>query len=82
MPKAKLGPLGLLRAPQIPRIHAITAKKGEYLDVACGAKGIGEITSIPAAPAIAGAYYALDGKFRTSLPLEDTFYSRKSPKSS
>ena len=82
VPKAKLGTLGLLRAPQIPRIHAITAKKGEYLDVACGAKGIGEITSIPAAPAIAGAYYALDGKFRTSLPLEDTFYSRKSPKSS
>ena len=81
-PKAKLGTLGLLRAPQSPRIHAITAKKGEYLDVACGAKGIGEITSIPAAPAIAGAYYALDGKFRTSLPLEDTFYSRKSPKSS
>ena len=82
VPKAKLGTLGLLRAPQIPRIHAITAKKGEYLDVACGAKGIGEITSIPAAPAIAGAYYALDGEFRTSLPLEDTFYSRKSPKSS
>ena len=82
VPKAKLGTLGLLRAPQIPRIHAITAKKGEYLDVACGAKGIGEITSIPAAPAIAGAYFALDGKFRTSLPLEDTFYSRKSPKSS
>ena len=81
VPKAKLGTLGLLRAPQIPRIHAITAKKGEYLDVACGAKGIGEITSIPAAPAIAGAYFALDGKFRTSLPLEDTFYSRKSPKS-
>ena len=82
VPKVKLGTLGLLRAPQIPRIHAITAKKGEYLDVACGAKGIGEITSIPAAPAIAGAYFALDGKFRTSLPLEDTFYSRKSPKSS
>ena len=80
VPKAKLGTLGLLRAPQIPRIHAITVEKGEYLDTACGAKGIGEITSIPAAPAIAGAYYALDGKFRTRLPLEDTFYSRKKEK--
>ena len=45
--------------------------------VACGAIGIGEITAIPTAPAIQGAYYALDGKFRTSLPLEDTPYSRK-----
>jgi len=38
---------------------------------------VGEITSIPAAPAIAGAYYAKDGVLRTSLPIEDTFYSKK-----
>ena len=42
-----------------------------------GAIGIGEITSIPTAPAIADAYYRYDGKFRTSLPLEGTPYSRK-----
>ena len=47
------------------------------LNVACGAIGIGEITSIPTAPAIADAYYRYDGKFRTSLPLEGTPYSRK-----
>ena len=44
--------------------------------MACGAIGIGEITSIPTAPAIADAYYRYDGKFRTSLPLEGTPYSR------
>ena len=42
-----------------------------------GAIGVGEITSIPTAPAIADAYYRYDGKFRTALPLEDTPYTRK-----
>ena len=39
--------------------------------------GIGEITSIPTAPAIAGAYYKYDGQYRTSLPLANTPYERK-----
>ena len=39
--------------------------------------GIGEITSIPTAPAIADAYYRYDGRLRTSLPLENTPYTRK-----
>jgi len=47
------------------------------LDVAFGAIGIGEITSIPTAPAVADAYFRYDGKFRTSLPLEDTPYRKK-----
>ena len=41
-----------------------------------GAKGIGEITTIPAAPAVAGAYYAKDGVLRTKLPLENTYYRK------
>ena len=45
--------------------------------MACGAIGIGEITSIPTAPAIADAYFRYDGRFRTSLPLADTPYSKK-----
>ena len=45
------------------------------LNVACGAIGIGEITSIPTAPAIAAAYYSYDGKSRTRLPLADTPYA-------
>ena len=39
-----------------------------------GGKGVGELASIPATPAIHGAYYHLDGVFRTSLPLKNTFY--------
>ena len=42
--------------------------------LAGGAIGIGEITSIPTAPAIAEAYYRFDGRERTTLPLEDTPY--------
>ena len=75
-PTAKFGTLGLFRANQIPEIVPIIVEK-EGLNVACGAIGIGEITSIPTAPAIADAYYRYDGKFRTSLPLEGTPYTRK-----
>ena len=46
-------------------------------DVACGAIGIGEITSIPTAPAIADAYFRFDGERRTKLPLANTPYERK-----
>ena len=76
VPKTKFGTLGLLRAPQIPDIHAIYVEKDELLPVAYGAKGIGEIAAIPTAPAIQGAYYALDGVFRTRLPLEHTWYRK------
>ncbi|MDY3282537.1 selenium-dependent xanthine dehydrogenase [Dysosmobacter sp.] len=75
-PTAKFGTLGLFRANQIPEVVPIIVEK-EGLDVAGGAIGIGEITAIPTAPAIADAYYRYDGKFRTSLPLEDTPYVRK-----
>ena len=75
-PTAKFGTLGLFRANQIPELEAIVVEK-PGLDVAFGAIGIGEITSIPTAPAVADAYFRYDGKFRTSLPLEDTPYSKK-----
>ncbi|MDO5116097.1 MAG: selenium-dependent xanthine dehydrogenase [Synergistaceae bacterium] len=76
VPQNKFGTLGLLRADQIPEIHAIYVEKKELLDVAYGAKGIGEISAIPTAPAAAGAYYARDGIIRTKLPMEKTFYSK------
>jgi CO/xanthine dehydrogenase Mo-binding subunit len=60
----------------VPEIKAIVVDK-PGLPLACGAIGIGEITSIPTAPAIADAYYRFDGKFRTALPLADTPYSKK-----
>ena len=75
-PNVKFGTLGLFRANQIPEIVPIIVEK-EGLNVACGAIGIGEITSIPTAPAIAGAYFRYDGKRRTALPLEGTPYSKK-----
>ena len=75
-PTAKYGTLGLFKANQIPEIKAIVVEK-EGLDVACGAIGVGEITSIPTAPAISEAYYQFDKKRRYTLPLEGTPYSRK-----
>ena len=75
-PTVKFGTLGLFRADQIPEIKAIVVEK-PGLDKANGAIGIGEITSIPTAPAIADAYYRLDGERRRSLPLENTPYARK-----
>ena len=75
-PLAKYGTLGLFRANQIPEIQPLIVEK-PGLNVACGAIGIGEITSIPTAPAISDAYFRYDGKLRTSLPLENTPYSRK-----
>ena len=75
-PLAKYGTLGLFRANQVPEVKALIVEK-PGLNVACGAIGLGEITSIPTAPAIADAYFRYDGNFRTSLPLENTPYSRK-----
>ena len=77
-PTAKYGTLGLYRANQLPEqeIEAIVVEK-PGLDVAGGAIGIGEITSIPTAPAIADAYYRLDGERRLELPLTNTPYARK-----
>ena len=75
IPSAKFGTLGLFRADQVPPIHSILVEK-EGQDMAFGAIGIGEITTIPTAPAVAGAYFALDGEMRTSLPLMKTPYER------
>ena len=75
-PTAKFGTLGLFRANQIPEIIPIIVEK-PGLNVGGGAIGIGEITSIPTAPAIADAYYRYDGEFRTSLPLKNTPYAKK-----
>ena len=75
-PIDKYGSLGLFRSHEVPEIEAIVIDK-PGLDVACGAIGIGEITSIPTAPAIADAYYRFDGERRYSLPLSNTPYERK-----
>ncbi|MFW5649779.1 MAG: selenium-dependent xanthine dehydrogenase [Acetivibrio ethanolgignens] len=75
VPKAKYGTLGLFRANKVPEVESIIIEK-PGIDVAYGAIGIGEITSIPTAPAIQAAYYKYDGEFRTTLPMENTPYAK------
>lgn len=76
VPTAKFGTLGLFRVTDVPIIESIIIEKNTS-NLAYGAKGIGEITTIPTAPAVQAAYYKLDGKFRTKLPLEETAYNNK-----
>lgn len=75
-PQNKYGTLGLFKADKAPDIQSIIVEK-PGIDVAYGAIGIGEITSIPTAPAVAAAYYDLSGNFQTALPLADTPYAPK-----
>lgn len=75
VPTGKYGTIGLFRANKVPEVESIIIEK-PGIEMAFGAIGIGEITSIPTAPAIAGAYYKYDGEFRTSLPLVNTPYAK------
>ena len=76
VPQAKYAKLGLFRANAVPDIDVKFVCREEKGEAAYGAKGIGEIASIPTAPAVAGAYFKLDGKHRTGLPLEGTPYRK------
>ncbi len=64
----RMNKLGLLKAKDVPDIHTVGI---ECLDPIgpFGAKGVGEISCIPTAPAIANAYCRYDGKRRYKLPL-------------
>lgn len=74
-PLAKFGTLGLFRADKTPDVKSIIVEQNPD-PLAYGAIGIGEITSIPTAPAVQGAYYKYDGVFRTKLPMENTAYRK------
>ena len=74
--KSKYGTLGLLRATDIPEIEVELVHARGYGMAAYGAKGVGELCTIPTAPAVAHAYYKRDGIFRTALPLEKTAYRK------
>ncbi|MGL5478639.1 MAG: selenium-dependent xanthine dehydrogenase, partial [Clostridium sp.] len=76
VPKSKLGTLGILRATQVPKIKTVIVENNTE-ELSFGAKGVGEITCIPTAPALQNAYYKLDGEFRCELPLKNTFYKKK-----
>ena len=75
IPTAKFGTLGLFRSTMVPEIVPIIVEKSNS-KLAFGAKGVGEITCIPTAPAVQNAYYKLDGIFRSKLPLKNTFYKK------
>ena len=74
VPTAKFGTLGLMRSTDMPEIAIQLVEKNPSA-LAYGAKGIGEIATIPTAPAVAGAYYRFDRIFRTQLPLSNTQYT-------
>ena len=74
-PTDSFGSLGLFRATEAPRVESIVVEK-KGLKVANGAIGIGEITSIPTAPAIAAAYAQFTGIRELALPLRHTPYAR------
>lgn len=74
--KSKYGTLGLIRATEAPPIDVILVEKGSEDQVAFGAKGVGEISSVPTAPAAAHAAQRVDGVLRTTLPITNTFYKK------
>lgn len=80
IPMARFGTLGLFRADSIPELETHIVDRDYRSCLAYGSKGIGEISAIPTAAAVQGAYYSFDRIFRTSLPLENTYYSKKSGK--
>jgi len=75
VPTTTYAKLGLLRSTDMPEVESVIIEKNSS-PLAYGAKGIGEISSIPTAPAVASAYYKFDGKLRCSLPLRDTPYKK------
>jgi selenium-dependent xanthine dehydrogenase len=76
-PKVKYGTLGLIRATEAPPMETILIKPQNPSPLTYGAKGVGELATIPVCPAISGAYYAKDRILRSKLPMENTFYSKK-----
>lgn len=78
--KSKYGTLGLLRATDVPPMDIILIEKGKEEDNTFGAKGVGEICAIPAAPAAANAARRVDGVLRTKLPLDNTSYRKERKK--
>ncbi len=79
-PKTKLGTLGLMRSKDVPKLEVILVQGKGKIPETYGAKGCGELCLIPTAPACSHAYYRLDGKFRSQLPLKDTFYKKSKNK--
>ncbi len=59
--------LAILRPKDMPPVEVILVEKPQP-DSPYGIKGIGEIGLVPTAGAVAAAFHAVDGKWRTRLP--------------
>ncbi|MGD8725598.1 MAG: selenium-dependent xanthine dehydrogenase, partial [Desulfobacterales bacterium] len=66
---SRMSKLGLPKAKHVPEIKVISVQTPDPVGP-FGAKGVGEIGTIPTAPAIANAYCQYDGVRRYCLPLE------------
>ncbi len=64
----RMSRLGLLKAKDVPEIKVIGVECRDPVGP-FGAKGVGEISTIPIAPAIANAFCRFDGRRRYRLPL-------------
>lgn len=61
--------LGILRAKDMPEVE-VTLVEAPQPDAPYGIKGVGEIGLVPTAGAVAAAFHAVDGRWRTRLPLQ------------
>ncbi|MBC9785114.1 selenium-dependent xanthine dehydrogenase [Heliobacterium chlorum] len=75
VPQVKFGTLGLFRSTDMPEVETLLIEKNPS-PLAFGAKGVGEIATIPVAPAVASAYFRFDKQLRFSLPLKGTAYDK------
>lgn len=71
VPSPKFSKLGLLRADNVPEMEIILLSAPNLgTEPVYGVKGVGEIATIPTAPAITLAKRKFDGVMRTKLPME------------
>ncbi|MCL1599544.1 MAG: molybdopterin-dependent oxidoreductase [Actinomycetia bacterium] len=66
--KSTLRQLNIIRPKDMPEVEVILIEVPQPL-APFGVKGVGEIGLVPTAGAVAGAYHAIDGTWRTRLPM-------------
>ena len=64
-------------APTRPPVEAIIVEANQDSELGYGAVGIGEIHHPSPPRSCRGAYYKMDGQFRTTLPLEYPLFPQK-----
>ncbi|MCL1600229.1 MAG: molybdopterin-dependent oxidoreductase, partial [Actinomycetia bacterium] len=67
--KSTLRQLNIIRPKDMPEVEVIVVEVPQPRSP-FGVKGVGEIGLVPTAGAVAGAYHAIDGTWRTRLPMD------------